>query len=292
MGIAATASELMGSISENDRNNLAESLMAALAESLMSKSYFTGITAIVAALDRPDERLGAVVSNLGASFVPNFVSSINKTGLTPFAAPDGIMREADTLMQKIMAKTPGWSDSLAPRRNIFGEVISYAMGFGPDTFSPFQSRTSANDSVNKEIARLAKDADFGLNMGAYDSIGDIELTDSQRDRYIVLTAGDPNRNGSTLRDDIRKLIESNKYQAADDGPDGKQALIKRLIRKRRTRAQNAMKRADAALALAIKERRRRANLAKKTKLTRRAGQQGRSPSDILAALTTTPDKFS
>jgi 5S rRNA maturation endonuclease (ribonuclease M5) len=184
----------------------------------------------------------------------------------------------------IRAKLPGFSDDLPPRRNIFGEIISYDMGVGPDSLSPFQSRTAADTPVNREIQRLVKQHGFGMNMNAFKSIEGIELTPEQRDAYIVFITGDPHRNGTDFRKDLEKLFASDAYKAADDGQFGKQKMIHDIFRKRSARARKLMKRKNPDLRVAILEQRRLRVKAEKMKIGK--AQENEQRTDNVKTLLT------
>jgi hypothetical protein len=262
LGMASTFAEYSGSMADGELGEGAGAMLIALSETLQSKAYFAGITSFVAALDQPERYGPALARQFAGSLVPNFVGQTNRTGIFPTdrtlagTERDTVMRNADNWLQAMIAKLPGGSTTLPPRRNVFGEVIHYAPGFGPDTISPFQTRTSANDPVNKEIQRLVKGYGFGLTMSGFKRIKNIELTPEQQDRYIVLASGDPSRNGTDLKKAIRNLMKTSAYKRADSGPDGKQSLIKDLIRKRKARAQRLLLREDRALWQATKDKAR------------------------------------
>lgn len=256
LGMAATFAEGVGMMSDADATDVGLSMALALSETLQSKAYFQGITSLVAALDAPDRYLEAAIKSYAGSLVPNFIGSLNRTGPSPLGKDD-YMREASGVLDAVMAKLPGYSKDLPPRRNIFGEPITYAMGFGPDTFSPFMTRTSADTVLNKEIQRLSKSG-LAVSMNGYKQIQGVELTPAQRDRYIVLSTGDTSRNGSDLITGLTKLVQSRAYEQADDSADGKQKLIREFIEKRRERGRKALLREDAELDKAIRFAQRQA----------------------------------
>jgi len=285
LGLAANLGETVGMMEDaSDSTDVFAAALISLAENLKSKSYLTGITAAVDALNDPERRLPSFLERLGSSLVPNFIASTNRTGIVGGVGitgeADHLMRETDSLLDAIRAKLPGLSTNLPPRRNWFGEPITYGMGVGPDVVSPFQTRTSEGTLVNSEVNRLAREHGFTASMSPYKAIGTTKLTPEQRDRFIVLATGDPNRNGRNLRDDLDRLMQTRKYQQADDSRDGKQSLIRQLIADRRERAKKALLREQPELRDAIKaaDRERRA--------ARNQPQQ--QPSSLLSSLTGTP----
>lgn len=289
LGIAATLGETIGMLEDKDLSELAIAATVAVAETLQSKSYFTGITQLVSALDQPDIRFKRLAERYLGSLVPNALAAFNQQ------VADDTMREVDGWLDVLRARIPGLSASLPPRRNIFGEVITYAHGLGPDTISPFFTRTSANTLVNREIDRLSRlggGEGFGATMRVYNTLDGVELDPEQRDRLIVLSTGDPSRNGSDIREGLTKLMRTSKYKAADDSRDGKQFLIREFFGKRRRRGRRALLRENADLRRAVKEAKRVGREALRNEAARQANTGGTPAGRFIASLGETPRNLS
>jgi hypothetical protein len=250
--MAATYGEMSGQMGEVELMDMAASMTIGLAEAIKSKSYFSGLVEIIAAMDNPKQKLPKLWERLTSSFVPAGVNHINRVYF------DDTMREVSGVMEAFKAKLPGYSKDLPPRRNIFGEPVTWAMGLGPDTVSPFMTRTSANDAVNAEFQRLVDSFGFGMDMSAYRRFEGVELTPQERDRYITMTAGDPSRNGTDIRAALRKLFKTNRYRSAFEDDDGKGALIKKLFTDKRARARKVMLRESEDLRKRVRDSKRKA----------------------------------
>jgi hypothetical protein len=295
-GIIGSYTEIAGSMEDKDLMELAGGLFTATAESFRSKTYVSGISSAIVALSDPRSKFGPWAAQMAGTLIPAGVAHATKTGIPLLgdagigllAAPDNTMREVDGIMDKIKSRLPGFSADLPPRRNIFGEVISHAPGVGPDTMSPFASRRSPNNLVNSEIQRLVQQHGLKVSMKGYDRMGGVDLTPQQKDEFIQLTGGDPNRNGRDLRSDLDKLMNSSKYKNADDSIEGKQALIHELITKRRARAWKAFLRKNPDLKMQIRAARR-----ERTSAKRRLAANGKTSrvDSLLASLNAPPDDF-
>ncbi len=259
LGIAGNLAEAGGMLEQEEFDKVAVLATIAVAENLTSKSYFTGLTSLVDAINRPEQKAGRLLEQFAGSFIPNVVAQTNVRGvfptestLLPGESRDDVMREVDGVVQKLMSRLPGFSKELPARRNIFGEVVRYPHGYGPDTISPFYANTSTPSPVDREIARLAERG-FGVNMrSVFGDVGGVKLTPEQKDRLIVLASRDNSRNGNDVREGLAKLFRSSRYRQADDSQDGRQRLITEFLQKRRTRAKTLLRREDPALDAAVR----------------------------------------
>jgi hypothetical protein len=73
------------------------------------------------------------------------------------AQPDSAFKGIEAMKNALMADLPFFSESLPPRRNLWGEPVVYPAGFGPDTISPIASREEPKGQrklVVDEMVRL------------------------------------------------------------------------------------------------------------------------------------------
>lgn len=105
--------------------------------------------------DGDGKALSKLIADTGSKLIPagGLLRGIRKT-------MDPNQRETisqnsswDTFYNKIKDTIPGWSASLPPQRNIFGEVVAYPHGYGPDFASPFYTSTG-DDTLGTELRRL------------------------------------------------------------------------------------------------------------------------------------------
>ena len=133
------------------------------------------------------------------------------------------------LISNIKSRTPGYSDDLPPRRNVFGEPIVLQGGVGPDILSPIYISKESDEPIVREIirnqvplqnVRKTIQVSVGLPNAVY-----IELNADQYDRYILLAAGKGLRDarGVSLKQALTRKINSSQYLKLTPGPRGGRA---------------------------------------------------------------------
>ena len=238
LGLAADWADIVGEMDEMETQEFAVAAGIAVMNNLKSKSYFQGITQLVDAFNHPDQKVEGFINRMAGSFVPNLLKSTNRTGI--LGEGDDAIREVGSLLEALKRGTP-WADGLATRRNIFGEVVTYPMGVGWDTISPFFQRTS-----NKDPAALAAvEIKYHPNMQRlFGSIGPTELTPQQKEEYIKLTSQDLTGHGRTLKQTLNKLVTSPEWEKLGDTTvdvkGGKHDVFHRVVELHRKRAQSIM----------------------------------------------------
>ncbi len=121
-----------------------------VAENITDKAYFSGVAALVEAINDPDHRSEAFMNRLAASFIPAGVREW-KNALDPVA------RHTHDLLTELMAKSPYHSTQVPPRLDFWGREIEYVSGLGPvfDIVSPIYSRnTERAQPIDREFLRL------------------------------------------------------------------------------------------------------------------------------------------
>lgn len=260
IGTVASVVEVAGQVMREDGEydgDVAQDLIAAVGiaviEQLKSKSYLTGLTAAVDAINDPDRSLERYVERLAGSLVPNLVVQAGRA-VAPDAAVDessfAAFREVDSVLDAVVSRIPGLADSLPPKRNIWGEVVSYPHGYGPDIISPFFEVSADPSPASRALAKLSEEGKgFRFDMRQrFGSIGSGEhaqkLTPEQRDRFIRLFAGDPNRNGKSFKDEVNALVTGPAWEklgrpTADERFEGGQVKAIEKIVTRRMRVATA-----------------------------------------------------
>ncbi len=151
-GIAGDFADGSAHMSEADRHNVVGAMAISIAQNITSKTYLQGLTQVMDALSSPDKKMESFLRSRLGSYVP---SALNQTaGLVPGGA-DPYTREARTYLDTVLARLPGFSQMLPPKRNVFGEAITARQGLGPDSISPFFTSTLSTDPAKLELARLS-----------------------------------------------------------------------------------------------------------------------------------------
>jgi hypothetical protein len=243
LGLAADWKEAAGQMSDEDGDKTATAMLYAMAHSLSSKSYYSGLTEALNAMSQPDQKLQGFINNFAGSFVPAALAKANG---------DPYMRDAKTMMDAMRRRIPGLSDSLPPVRNILGEPVRVPGGYlpfgGDDTnaarmLSPFAESKQLPDDVHQELARLQ----YGFSkaprqLQGFDLTGfhNAEGQDAY-DRHQELT-GQVKIGGQTMADALSRLVKSQRYQAMElptqHGDDSNERVmaVRRLIADYRGRA--------------------------------------------------------
>lgn len=197
--------------------NLGVAIVAAFANNFTNKTYLQGLTNMLDAASGDERKVSSAIGGLVGGFVPSVLA--NQTG-----GVDPYVREIRSVTDRVRARIPGLSDTLAARRNILGEKVSRESTtglYGLDAFLPTRATQIKDDVIAREVADLK----FGFNIPGLSYRG-IDLTDEQfsqggqdaYDRYMQLS-GEVKLRGKTLRQALRKVINSAAYQALPAGFD-------------------------------------------------------------------------
>ena len=155
---------------------------AAIVNNLSSKTWMSGLSSALEAINDPDRYLDGFVSRTaGAIAVPTLVAQVAKTN-------DPLVREARGSIDRIKSRIPGLSESLYPRRDVFGRAMKQQEALGPDLVSPLYAGTDRMDPTLRSLI------DIGATVTApqrrYKSGGkSVEWTPAQYDRLQQIAGG-------------------------------------------------------------------------------------------------------
>ena len=145
LGVAAGMVELQDYMTEKQQDEVANLLTASVIQNLSSKTWLSGMSGLIEAINDPTRYADNWVERLaGSAAVPAGVAQVART-------VDPTMREAEGILDAVRARVPGMSKSLAPRRDIWGEPIVSEGGLGPDLLSPARLTVRKNDPVTNEL---------------------------------------------------------------------------------------------------------------------------------------------
>jgi hypothetical protein len=220
LGAAADMSEIAGHLDEPEADELAASLVMAVSNNIVNKSYLQGFSTFIGAFSQMSPESGAargerVLARFAGSLIPSVAASIERE-------LDPAMRDAQGILDAIKARTPGYSDTLPPVRNLWGEPVHLSGGLGPDIMSPIYTSSDKGSAIDEEIVRLG----LSLSMPTR-TLDEVELQPEEFSRYVQLAgneAKDPGT-GLGLKEALEQVITSPEYLQASDGPDGMKALI-------------------------------------------------------------------
>lgn len=264
LGIAADASEYLKEHNDEEGGLAFQSVLvgltASVANNITSKTYAQGMANTLDLVMDPDRNGERVLGSLAGSFIPTIVANTEKV-----VDPD--LQEIRSITDRLLSRIPGLSSSLAPRRDLLGDVITNPNA-GTEFFLPIRVSQVKDNVVAKELSRYA----YGFSQPLTTKSGVDLLDDKYRvrgqeayDRYLELS-GSHKLRGKDLRQALKVLIKSPEYLKLDagEGPNGEKSprinLINSVIRKHRAAAWNQLLREVPSLRSAVdKAERDRAN---------------------------------
>lgn len=278
-GLAADFAEVAAAHPEKTGEDTAMSLVTAIARNVENKTFISGLVRALAALGDPDKRGAGFAQGIAGGFVPSF---LKQTMLN-----DDLMRESRSIVDALRARTPGYSASLDPQRNLLGAEVHVTPAVGPDWLSPIAEssrpggaqpvtqawREKPNDRPEDELARLMYIHGSALTPPPKTK-GTMDLTQIRSDvsgktaydRWQELT-GTVKINDMTLRENIAHTIQQPFYKNTLTDSDtidqgSRLGVMQTLIGAYRKTAQEALGKEQPILGAALIEERKRAGMAK------------------------------
>lgn len=220
LGVAADMATLPQGMSEKQQQDKATLVVASIMGNLADKTWLSGVSDVVSALDEPDRHADDLIQRLVASFVvPAGVAQVART-------IDPTSRKVETVGDAIKARIPGLSDNLLPRRDVWGRPVVSEGGVGPDLLSPVWVRTQLDDPVNAELLRLNYSPGYPSQ-----KVGGRELSADEYDQYHALSGG-------LAHDRLASLVTSPQWRQVDD--DQKTKLARKTVDDARDDARKQM----------------------------------------------------
>ena len=223
-GIAADMYDVAHTAAEGDMLAAAAHLQHAFTQNVLDESFMRGPAELLRAIEDPGRYGEAYLKNFVASFVPFSV------GMAQIArAADPHARQARTVMDAIVQKVPGMSQSLMPRRDVFGEELPSPDALGLPGLSAIWEKKVTTDPVNLALAALG----IGITMPER-KIRNVDLTDAQYDDYARVA-------GRLLKMNLDKVVNSGMWERL--GNAQKHDVIKHTLEQTReaARAMTMMK---------------------------------------------------
>lgn len=178
--LAGLSADMYGVAQTAEKGDIAaagSAIVHAFAQNILDESFMSGPAELMQALNDSDRYGPAYVRNFLSSFVPFSVGMAQIDRMS-----DPYSRQARTIMDAILKKVPGQSESLFPRRDIWGAPIPNLVGVGGIT-SVYEQRVS-QDPVNQAM----------LALGIYPApverqIRNVKLSDQEYDDYARIAGG-------------------------------------------------------------------------------------------------------
>lgn len=216
IGLAADAADIMGQLPEKDADQLASAIVVMVSRNVAQKTFVKGLAGTLNAVSSQDIN---VVQKFFEKELPTILPASTLLAQTAREV-DPVMREVNSIWDAFAARVPGWSATLPPGRNIFGEPRLMGGGLGPDMLSPIYTGSAEPDAVADELVRL----ELGVSMPSK-QIDGVPLTPQEYDAFVVLQGSKPIIGDITLKDRLADLMKSDLYKRSSDGPDGGKAVL-------------------------------------------------------------------
>ena len=153
LGLTADYSEIVAHMDdEEQRDRVAVDLTLAITRNLTNKTFVSGLTRALLALNDPERYGETWAESMASSLIPAGVAQVNRA-LSAEHGGDPIIREVDGILDSVKARVPSYSATLPPKRNVWGEALTYNQGIGPDIASPLYSSSAVPDPVSVEVER-------------------------------------------------------------------------------------------------------------------------------------------
>ena len=197
---------------------------------IRNKSFFAGASAFADALGDPTGNAFLTLGRqLTGSIIPAIVAQTNQEYF------DNELREPRGFLDAIRRRTPGLSDELPPRRDLFGKPLTVAETItSPLIPGPLEVKTTSRSAVRRELAELGARFQNPRKMR-----GDLDLTQYKMgkydayDRFQVLV-GEIRLGGKTMEQQMSRLIQRSQYRRM--GRESKLKQLDKILRQYRTAA--------------------------------------------------------
>lgn len=240
MGFAADVTETMrrGEIQPEDMDEWQEMMaggIAAVSQTVMSKTYLRGAADLVQVLSDPKRYGESYVNRQIGTVVPALANTLKR-------AVDPVQREVNTPLDAMLARLPGLSERLQPRRDLWGREVhaDELYGQGYDLLAPVAASAVKDSPIDAELSRLGlgveripKQTDFDgvpVNLKHHPAAYDALVRKAGNEMVLDTGAGPMG-----LRDTLDAMVTGGHplagvYMMLSDGPDGmKVAKIRETV---------------------------------------------------------------
>ena len=173
LGMSADLYDVGKTASQGDMLAAAAGLHHAIVQNVLDESFMRGPAELLQAIEDPGRYGERYIQNFASSFVPYSV------GMAQLArASDPYTRQARTVMDSIRQKVPGMSESLFPRRDVWGQPIPSRDALIAAGATAIYEQRMSQDPVNISLANM------GIGIAPVDrTIRNVKLTDEQYDDF-------------------------------------------------------------------------------------------------------------
>lgn len=236
MGIVA---DLMDIAQHEEREvevaDIASAVGLVMAKQITDRSYLQGFSQAIQAMTDPEKNFGRFTANLAGNMVPA------STGLKAYVSNDPYMREVRSIVDGVMSRVPGLSETLPAKYDAYGDPILVRKNL---------ASTVEDDVVDQEMIRMAMEFGRGVVVppspyrGDVGDLRDITLEDGKTAyEKLQVYAGHP-PGAPSLKSTLARIIQTDAYAKAPDGDsatDGtKQWILAGIVNKYHQSAQKRL----------------------------------------------------
>lgn len=218
LGLSADFHYLSGHLDEKASSNFAVAATLAVAKSITSKSYLQGLTEQLSILGG-----GYSAEDHAMRFFQTKVASYVPASVSAFTGNDEL-KDIRSIMDGLLAKTPGYSTTVEAKRDYFGEKRATPDGYPFNVINPFPVKGGDPDPVREELARLARSKVEARFHAPDKMLGTLDLTtirnakgQTAHDRQQELLQTVTDAKGQTFYVAIKETISSDAYKNGTDG---------------------------------------------------------------------------
>lgn len=173
MSVAADMYDVAHAAASGDMLLAGATLQHAITQNILDESFMRGPADLIKAMEDPGRYGEAYLRNWASSFVPYSV------GMAQLArAMDPYSRQARTVMDAIKNKVPGESETLFPRRDVWGEPMANPDALIAAGVTSIYERRMSTDPVNLSLLSL------GIAPASLErKIRNVQLDDNQYDDF-------------------------------------------------------------------------------------------------------------
>lgn len=229
LGTAASFGEMVGNMSDPDKEQVAGSLALSLAKVATDKVWTkTAADALEAVYGPPGAGEKWLQRMAGTLFIPNVFAQ-------PAKDMDPVWRDVQSITDAVRARIPGFSKDLPPHRNIWGDAIHMEGGIGPDIISPFYTQKEGHDPATDWAIKNQVGLQAAARTQSFSKTGgDVQLTPKEYSDFVELAgnkAKDP-ATGKGFHDTVNATIAgegpyAEQWRQYTDGPQGSRQMMLR-----------------------------------------------------------------
>ncbi len=239
MGASASVAEIFGTASIEEMDEIGVAIAVALSRSIFNKTWMRGPADAIEALSNPETNFKRWARNQTGTFlIPTLSKQIAQ-------AQDPMWREVNSLIDAIYSRLPGYSKTLNPMTNVWGQDILLEGGVGPDIMSPYYKFGQKDRPIDDWLF----ENEINISMPRKNQ-WNLELTDDEYYRYKKLAGNEAKSpdTGLGLYDTLNAIIEGNHVLSGEwltigtNGVDGtRQIMVRKQVRFFRELARDIMK---------------------------------------------------